>query len=63
MSKIIETFKFSVLKQSRHGKLILKNMQLGLSSAAYISKHLVNNWKLKGPQIRVLDLSNNNLRD
>lgn len=57
----MENFKHSVLTQSRHGKLILRNMQLGYYSALHVQKHLMGKSNLL--DIRVLDLSNNNIRD
>ena len=40
MKKALEHFKIYIFTHSRHGKLIIKNMQLGIHAAKVISKLL-----------------------
>ncbi|TNV84678.1 hypothetical protein FGO68_gene10909 [Halteria grandinella] len=61
VKKVLETFKLSIMKQSRHGKLILRNMQLGVYSATFFHRQLLGRANILS--IRVIDLANNNLRD
>lgn len=50
----------SILKRSRHGKLVLGNMQLGVQSARMVGQLLKMSRLV---HIKYLDLSNNNLGD
>jgi hypothetical protein len=41
VGKIMDKFKVSMLKNSRHGRLVLSNMQLGVKSAKLIGQLLL----------------------
>lgn len=41
IAKVLENFKLSIMRQSRHGKVVLRNMQLGLQSALFFNKQMV----------------------
>lgn len=56
----MDKFKVSILKRSRHGKLVLGNMQLGVQSARMVGQLLKMSRLV---HIKYLDLSNNNLGD
>ncbi|CDW75237.1 leucine rich repeat family protein [Stylonychia lemnae] len=60
MKKAFEHFKLYINTHSRYGKLNLKNMQMGLNSAYFISKMLQ---KSRFSNVKILNLSNNNLCD
>ena len=60
VGKIMDKFKVAILKKSRHGRLVLSNMQLGVNSAKLVGQLLLMQSQI---YIKYLDLSNNNLGD
>jgi len=60
MRKAFEHFNLYINNNSKFGNLNLKNMQMGLYSAYYLSKMLKSK---KFSNIKSLNLSNNNLQD